>query len=260
MSSQDVKAHVSARFGQLADNYVASDIHADGSDLDRLVELAGAEPGWLALDIATGGGHTALRFAQRGVRTVATDLGASMLAAARAHIQSRGVEDMRFSGADAEALPFADNTFDLVTCRVAVHHFPDAYQFVLEATRVLKPGGRLAIHDHLLPEDVAAMEYIEAFETLRDPSHFRAFNESEWRGLLLDAGLLVEHVEKLERPALLIPWAERQNNTPETVERLRIMLAQAPKAVADWIRPRSVLSPDAGFDHVFIIITGTKPN
>ena len=71
MSSQDVKAHVSARFGQLADNYVASDIHADGSDLDRLVELAGAEPGWLALDIATyrlakyiGGYHVAVDGAQ----------------------------------------------------------------------------------------------------------------------------------------------------------------------------------------------------
>ena len=260
MTSQDVKAQAQARFGQFAQNYVSSDIHASGSDLERLVEVAAPQPGWLGLDVATGGGHTALRFAQRGVRMVASDIGADMLQAARAHIRGQGATNVTFSGADGEILPFAANTFDLVTCRVAAHHFPDAYRFVLEAARVLKPGGRLAIHDHLLPEDEDAMGYIEAFETLRDPSHFRAFNESEWRGLLLDAGLLVEHVEKLERAALLIPWTERQNNPPETVERLRIMLAQAPRAVADWIRPRSVLSPDAGFDHVYIIITGTKPS
>ena len=260
MSSQIVKAQAEARFRQFADNYVGSEIHATGADLDRLLEIAHPEAGWLSLDVATGGGHTALRFARYGVRMVATDLGTNMLEAARAHIAGQGVDTVRYSGADAENLPFADNTFDLVTCRVAAHHFPDAYRFVLEAARVLKPGGRLAVHDHLLPEDAAAMDYIEAFETLRDPSHFRAFNESEWRGLLLDAGLLVEHVEKLERAALLVPWAERQGNPPDVIERLRILLAQAPQAVADWIRPRSVLSPDAGFDHVYIIITGTKPN
>lgn len=260
MSSQDVKAQAQARFGQFAQNYVSSEIHATGSDLERLVEVVDPQPGWLGLDIATGGGHTALKFAQRGVRMVASDIGSDMLAAARAHLQSQGAASVLYSGADAENLPFADECFDLVTCRVAAHHFPDAYRFVLEAARVLKPGGRLAVHDHLLPEDEAAMGYIEAFETLRDPSYFRAFNESEWRGLLLDAGLQVEHVEKLERAALLMPWAERQNNPPETIERLRIMLAQAPRAVAEWIRPRSVLSPDAGFDHVYIIITGSKPS
>jgi ubiquinone/menaquinone biosynthesis C-methylase UbiE len=260
MASQDVKAQAQARFGQFAHNYVNSDIHATGSDLDRLVEIAAPQDGWLGLDVATGGGHTALRFAQRGVRMIASDIGSHMLEAARAHMREQGVDNVAFSGADAENLPFADNTFDLVTCRVAAHHFPDAYRFVLEAARVLKPGGRLAVHDHLLPEDPAAMDYIEAFETLRDPSHFRAFSESEWRGLLLDAGLLVEHIEKMERAALLIPWAERQNNPPEVVERLRILLAQAPAAVAEWIRPRSVLSPDAGFDHVYILITGTKPS
>lgn len=259
MSSQSAKLHAHARFAQFAQNYVQSDVHASGSDLDRMIDVAAPQPGSLGLDIATGGGHTALRFAQRGVRMMATDFGLTMLEAARAHIATQGGDTLRYAGADAENLPFADNTFDLVACRVAAHHFPDAYRFMLEAARVLKPGGRVVIHDHLLPEDPRAMAYLEAFETLRDPSHCRAFNESEWRGLLLDAGLQVEHVERLDRAALLVPWSERQGNPPEVTERLRIMLAQAPQAVADWIRPRSVLSPDAGFDHVYILITGTKP-
>ncbi|MFO7321869.1 MAG: methyltransferase domain-containing protein [Chloroflexota bacterium] len=257
-TADDVKARARERFGQYRHNYVTSDIHASGHDLDRLIEVVAPQADWLALDIATGGGHTALHVARHTRRVVATDFGLDMLVAAREYAQAQGAANLTFAGADAEQLPFAGQCFNLVTCRVAAHHFPDVYRFVVEAARVLKPGGLLAILDHLLPDDPRAADYIEAFETLRDPSHHRAFNEAEWRGLLLDAGLTVEHVEKLERAALLVPWAERQGCSPETIERLRIMLAQAPQAVAEWIRPRSVLSPDAGFDHVFILITGRK--
>ncbi len=259
MSSDDVKADVEARFGQFAQNYVTSAVHAGGSDLDRLIEVAAPQPSWLSLDVATGGGHTALRMAQHVRRSVATDFGMTMLATARDFIVGTGAANVSFTGADAERLPFADHSFDCVTCRHAAHHFPDTYRFVMEAARVLKPGGTLVVLDHLLPETPRDMAYIEAFERLRDPGHHRAFNESEWRGLLLDADLQIEHVERLTRPAELQSWAERLGCTPETIQKLRIMLAQAPQAVADFIHPRSVLSPDAGFDHIFILITGRKP-
>lgn len=259
MSANDVKADVQARFGQFAQNYVTSAVHAAGSDLDRLVEIAAPEPDWITLDVATGGGHTALRLAQHVRRSVASDFGLTMLSAARDFITGTGATNVSFTGADAERLPFADNTFDCVTCRHAAHHFPNTYRFVMESARVLRPGGVLVVLDHLLPETKRDMEYIEAFERLRDPGHHRAFNESEWRGLLLDADLQIEHVETLSRAAELQSWAERLGNTPETIQKLRILLAQAPKGVADFIHPRSVQSPDAGFDHIFILISGRKP-
>src|SRR3712207_7244418 len=57
----------------------------------------------------------------------------------------------------------------------------------------------LAVLDHLLPDDERAMTYIEAFEMLRDPSHHRAFNEYEWRGMFLDAGLSFDQDRKSTR-------------------------------------------------------------
>jgi ubiquinone/menaquinone biosynthesis C-methylase UbiE len=50
-------------------------------------------------------------------------------------------------------MPLDDASFDLVTCRIAPHHFDDVAAFVHEAARVLKPGGMLLVQDHLMPED-----------------------------------------------------------------------------------------------------------
>lgn len=258
MSDDSIKAQVSERFSQFAANYVNSPTHSAGYDLDRLLEIAAPQPDWLALDVATGGGHTALKLAPHVRRMIAVDFAEPMLTQARSFIRARGEDSTLYVCADAERLPFADNTFDLVTCRVAPHHFADAFKFVQESARVLKSGGRLIVQDHLLPDDKFAAEYIEAMETLRDPSHHRAFNEAEWRGMFLDADLVIDHVERLARPTKMIPWAERQGCTPEVIERLHVLMIQAPDAVKQWMNIVCAGTDDASFDHVYILIAGHK--
>jgi len=254
----DVKAHSQQRFSQYAQNYVNSETHSQGHDLDRLIELAQPQPDWVVLDIATGGGHTALKFAPHVKKVIASDYAPVMLAQAKAFIEGQGVTNVEFSEADAENLPYPDNTFDLVTCRVAAHHFPDAYKFVTESARVLKPGGILLVQDHLNPDDDKTAAYIESFERLRDPSHNRVFNSYEWQGLYLDADLTVEHWEKINRTAKFTPWVERQGCTPEVVEHLQILMIQAPDAVKSWMNFQCAGTPDATLDHVYIDILGKK--
>ena len=140
------------RFGRFAPSYVTSAGHARGAELERLLALAAPQAEWRALDVATGGGHTALKIAPHVRQIVASDLTPAMLEAARAHIGLQA-PNAAFTAADAEALPFADEAFDLLTCRIAPHHFPDVFAFVRECARVLKPGGRLVVQDLTVPDD-----------------------------------------------------------------------------------------------------------
>ena len=142
---------VRQQFGAHAENYVHSTDHSQGESLDRLLALVDPQPNWLALDIATGGGHTARALAPHVRAVVATDLTAPMLAAAERFIRGQGVTNVSFRLADALALPFADAEFDLVTCRIAPHHFPDCAQFVRQAARITRPGGLVAVIDNVAP-------------------------------------------------------------------------------------------------------------
>jgi ubiquinone/menaquinone biosynthesis C-methylase UbiE len=214
------KSLAQERFGAFAASYATSRPHAKSDSLPRLVELAAVQPQWTALDIATGAGHVALALARRLAHAVAGDLTPQMLGVARGLARDRNIANMSFAVMRAEALPFADATFDLVTCRIAPHHFDDVRKFVTESARVLRPGGRFGLVDNISPDPslmegdaatlAAAADEYNAMEKLRDPSHRRCLTFIEWRALVADAGLAERHVELIDKPMVLGPWADQQ--------------------------------------------------
>lgn len=243
------KELVQQQFGDKAADYATSKVHAKGASLQRLVELIDFQPGWLALDVATAAGHTAHAVAPHVGRVVATDLTWTMLPKARELSAERGLINEVFSAADAENLPFPTNTFDLVTCRIAPHHFPDPARFVREAARVLKRGGTFALVDNIVPstrsrkrreqrECAAAANYVNAFEKLRDPSHGRMLTQPEWEQHAKAANLAITHTETLSKEMDFDPWAERMRVSAADKIRLRAMLVQAPEAVKSFLTPQ----------------------
>ncbi len=226
---------VTRQFGPNAAAYAVSATHAAGESLARVVERVQPQPHWRALDIATGAGHMALALAPQLREMVATDITHEMLRTAERLARERSLANISFKRADAMALPFRIFSFDLVTCRIAPHHFARVDRFLAECARVLKPGGVLAIVDNIAPE--VAAPYIDSFERLRDPSHVHCLTASEWLRAFAQNGFAVEHQEALNKRVNFATWINQQKTSPDTERALARMLLEAPAAAAWWLRP-----------------------
>ncbi|WP_158057827.1 class I SAM-dependent methyltransferase [Halorussus halophilus] len=222
MNDADRKRENVESFGGAADAYRDSAVHREGSDLDTLA--AWCEDATRALDVACGGGHTAGALAEAGVPTVvASDLTREMVVTATATFPVEGVVS------DAERLPFEDDSFDAVTCRIAAHHFPNPKTFVAEVGRVLAPGGVFAFEDNVAPEDEGLADFFNEFEALRDSTHGEAYSQTEWEGILGDAGFDVEESLTMRKELDYESWVERTDPEEEARERLS-ELVRTPEA------------------------------
>lgn len=234
----DLKDKARFQFGPAADAYATSDIHARGESLALLVELIQPEPGWQALDVAAGAGHTALAFAPHVARVVAADLTDAMLAKTAELAAARGRANVETRLADAEALPFEAATFDLVTCRLAMHHFPQPRQALAEFARVLRPGGVLGLTDNVTVPDKQPAGYYNAIEMLRDPSHHWVYPLARLQTMVEDAGFRVEAVRQLSKELEFHAWADRQAVSDEVKAKLLDMMRAMPDALQPLFQPR----------------------
>ena len=151
--------------------------------------LAAPQPADTVLDIATGAGHTALAFAPHVSQVVAYDLTEPMLVETAKNAANRGLGNVVTRQGPAEKLPFADASFDIVTVRLASHHFADNATAVHAMARVAKPGGRVVVVDNYGPEDEELDTQLQNIEKLRDPSHVRSYPLSVWRKISGGCGL-----------------------------------------------------------------------
>lgn len=185
-----------------AADYANSQSHAHGDDLTALVKALKPSPSDLALDVATGTGFTAAALAPYVRHVTGVDVTKEMLAEARKLI--RGKTNVEFEVGDALNLKFSDATFDIVTTRRATHHFQDVPKFLSEATRVLRPGGRLGIVDMSPPE--GAESFSNRIEKLRDSSHVEAFTPSAWSSMVTDTGLRIRSSQVLRERVSFEKW------------------------------------------------------
>jgi ubiquinone/menaquinone biosynthesis C-methylase UbiE len=242
------KSLVQQQFGPNASHYRVSPVHAVGASLQRLVEAVGPRDHWAALDVATGAGHTAAAFAPLVSTVVAADLTPEMLLEVAKLARDRGLANLRTAAADAENLPFDDGSFDLVTCRIAPHHFGDIPQFLSEVHRVLRPGGVFGLVDNVSPDttllpgfsddDVRqALATYNAWEAERDPSHVRTLSTREWDDGLARANFKTRHAELIEKRMDFAIWCQNMSCPDETVQKLAAMLHAAMPALTTFLKP-----------------------
>lgn len=230
-----------AQFDRQSDRYGRSHILADTTDVATALADISFPPGSRALDVATGGGHTALYLAKRGLQVIAGDIAPRMLENARKLADDAGyvVETRLFP---AEEFPFPAANFDLVTSRVAPHHFSSPGKFVAEVARALRPGGHFLLIDGSVPDaDPETEAWLHAVEKWRDPSHGRFLPRAAWEELVKTNGLMIiqSHLDPMKQPDL--NWYfETAATSPEN----RRLVLEAVRTASPHVRSAMRLSEE----------------
>lgn len=226
---------------------LGEELHPGGERTSlRLAELAGLRAGERVLDVAAGGGTTARLLARViGVHVTGVELGERAVERAR-----RGSSDDRvgFVRGDAEALPLDDGRFDVALSECSLCTFPDKPRAVAEMTRVLRPGGRIAIADvtadpDTLPEPlltaaarvacVADARTQEDYEALLRAAGCEVVARERHDGALL---AMIDRTEARLRVArMMVAPGEQRDRVREAIALVRLARAEAQRGGLGYV-------------------------
>ncbi len=241
------------QWAAVAERYGTGWSHADGPDLRWLVDAVAPGPTDRALDLGAGAGHAALALAPHVARVDAIDPTPEMLAVATRLAAERGIGNVAWTEARADALPFPAATFDVAISRFSIHHWPDPASALGEVARVLRANGRIVLVDLMAPEDAGLDTFLNAVELLRDPTHGRSLRASEWRSLLVGAGFSFEITREWRFRHDTEDWLSRTAPLPWRAEAVRRILREAPQAARTAFE---IAEDGSGFTVGAVVVAG----
>jgi ubiquinone/menaquinone biosynthesis C-methylase UbiE len=180
------------RFTETADVFAKTVRRTRVEEGQRLAEYATASVAHpekiLAIDVACGPGTFTRPLAGRVGKAIGADLTPAMVEKARAEAARDGIANIEFVQGDIYALPFPNEFAEIVACGYAFHHMTEPARALAEMVRVLKPGGRVAVTDIIVPEGCDA-DFQNKVERVRDPSHTSTQSVASFHKMVSDLGL-----------------------------------------------------------------------
>ncbi|MBA1202181.1 class I SAM-dependent methyltransferase [Pseudomonas capeferrum] len=241
---------VQRQFGEQANAYLSSAVHAQGSEFALLqAELTGRADARL-LDLGCGAGHVSFHVAPLVAEVVAYDLSQAMLEVVSGAAAERGLGNISTECGAAERLPFADASFDFVFSRYSAHHWSDLGQALREVRRVLKPGGVAAFVDVMSPGSPLLDTYLQSVEVLRDTSHVRDYSAGEWLRQVSEAGLFVRNHTRQRLRLEYRSWVERMR-TPAP---MRQAIRELQQAMGEEVRQYYQIEADGSFSTDVLVL------
>ena len=237
MKLDEVQRAAQEQFAKQSGHYGRGHVLENTEDVRVALDFIPLPTPAQVLDLATGAGHTGLFLAGLGHQVILADIAGPMLSAPPAPppIAACSVQTRQHA---AEHLPYPDSQFDLVTCRVAAHHFSSPESSVRESARVLKPGGYFLLIDGTVADgEPEAEAWAHTVEKLRDPSHHRLLTPNTWSGLCAAAGLEVRKllIAPFKQPDL--DWYfEAAATSPENRAKVLQLVANAPASARRLFR------------------------
>jgi ArsR family transcriptional regulator len=173
---------------------------------DALLEAVGHEPIGELLDIGTGTGRMLEILANRATRGVGVDLSSGMLAVARTNIERAGLTHVYVRQGDMYQLPIEDSSIDLAILHLVLHYSDDPAEVIREASRVLRPEGRLVVVDFAAHTE----EYLRS----EFKHHRLGFSDDEIRQCFKAAGVAaqIETRQLIGDPITIKIWQAKKSN------------------------------------------------
>ena len=231
-------ATIEDQFTRQAVQFAASPVHHSQAALDLLVDAAAPKPTDVSLDVACGPGSVVMTFAGRVSRAEGLDATEAMLDEARKLVAASGTANVAWHRGDAYALPFADASFDIVSCRYAFHHMQEPARALAEMIRVCRPGGRVVVCDAVASDDPAKAAALNAMERHRDPSTVEFRPLASYTDAYRDAGLPVPELSFYGVPVEREGLVERSFPAGDDRARLRAMVDAAVEGDAMGVNAR----------------------
>jgi SAM-dependent methyltransferase len=237
MPLDDIQLAARDQFGKQSHRYGKGHVLENVEDVRAALEAMQLPEHAEVLDVATGAGHTGLYLAGLGHSVTLADITQPMLDRAAKAAEERGLS-VKTRLHPAEEIPFADGSFDLVTCRVAAHHFSSPETFISETTRVLKAGGYFLLIDGSVEDgQPEAEEWLHRLEKYRDPSHGRLITPGTWSALCERQGLSVQSCELTPFKQPDLNWYfETAATSPENRAKVLDLITNAPESARRLFR------------------------
>jgi ubiquinone/menaquinone biosynthesis C-methylase UbiE len=196
---------VRQQFDRQVAHYLASSAMADRRLIEAIVAAAPAHPGQRMLDVACGAGFLLRAYRDAGAEVFGVDLSEAMLREASKTLGASVRRD-HLLPADAAQLPFDGETFDVVTCKLAMHYLPEPQRAIEEMARVCRRSGLVALIDRIACDDPGLCAAQSRLEKLRTPNQVRVYAEGELAGMVTRAGMTVVRRDLIIQPMDFEEW------------------------------------------------------
>lgn len=219
---------VSDAFERQADSFAASAVANADRLLQALLDAAQPAGGERWLDAACGPGIVARALASRAAHVIGVDATAAMVQVAREAAAKAGLDNVTFEVGDALNTRHPAGSFDGTVTRFAIHHIPGPGRLFDELARLVRPGGRVVVLDHLADQDAEARSWVQEVERLRDPSHWASLSPGMMRNLGEQAGLTLVEERSFDFELDFDGWLRRGTDDPTAAALIDHALALRP--------------------------------
>jgi SAM-dependent methyltransferase len=215
-------------FTEQASSFSTSAVANADSILDLIVEQAEPRPSERWLEAACGPGVVSRRLAPLVRAVHGIDLTPAMIEIARREACAADLGNVTFEIGDATETGFEAASFDGAVTRFSIHHLPVPSRLFNELARLVRPGGKIVIVDHVADDDAEARAWSQEVERLRDPSHWACLSETGLRALGEEAGFEPTDERRVAFELDFDDWLSRGTSDPAARELVELSVATRP--------------------------------